>query len=72
MRNFQDVFETRKRSFISAFLICMTVLLSLINRVIGMLTSLACSGAHVFDVLACFLGLRGYVFASSRACLFYT
>ena len=25
MRNFQDNFETRKRSFISAFLICMTV-----------------------------------------------
>ena len=25
MRNFQDTFETRKRSFISAFLICMTV-----------------------------------------------
>ena len=25
MRNFQDNFETRKRSFISAFSICMTV-----------------------------------------------
>ena len=25
MQNFQDTFETRKRSFISAFLICMTV-----------------------------------------------
>ena len=25
MRNFQDVFETRKRSFITAFSICMTV-----------------------------------------------
>ena len=25
MRNFQDTFETRKRSFISAFSICMTV-----------------------------------------------
>ena len=25
MRNFQDIFETRKRSFISAFSICMTV-----------------------------------------------
>ena len=25
MRNFQDTFETRKRSFISAFAICMTV-----------------------------------------------
>ena len=25
MRNFQDTFETRKRLFISAFLICMTV-----------------------------------------------
>ena len=24
MRNFQDTFETRKRSFISAFSICMT------------------------------------------------
>ena len=28
MRNFQDTFETRKRSFISAFSICMTALLS--------------------------------------------
>ena len=28
MRNFQDAFETRKRSFISAFSICMTVPLS--------------------------------------------
>ena len=25
MRNFQDMFETRKRSFINAFSICMTV-----------------------------------------------
>ena len=25
MRNFEDTFETRKRSFICAFLICMTV-----------------------------------------------
>ena len=25
MRNFQDAFETRKRSFISVFSICMTV-----------------------------------------------
>ena len=25
MQNFQDTFETRKRSFISAFSICMTV-----------------------------------------------
>ena len=25
MRNFQNTFETRKRSFISAFSICMTV-----------------------------------------------
>ena len=25
MRNFQDTYETRKRSFISAFSICMTV-----------------------------------------------
>ena len=25
MRNFRDTFETRKRSFISAFSICMTV-----------------------------------------------
>ena len=28
MRNFQDTFETRKRSFISPFSICMTVSLS--------------------------------------------
>ena len=25
MQNFEDTFETRKRSFLSAFLICMTV-----------------------------------------------
>ena len=25
MRNFQDIFETRKRTFISAFSVCMTV-----------------------------------------------
>ena len=25
MRSFQDTFETRKRSFISAFAICMTI-----------------------------------------------
>ena len=25
MRNFQDAFETRKRSFISVFSVCMTV-----------------------------------------------
>ena len=29
MRNFQDTFEASKRSFISAFSICMTVPLSL-------------------------------------------
>ena len=29
MRNFQDTFETQKRSFISAFSICMTVPLNL-------------------------------------------
>ena len=29
MRNFQDTFETRKRSFICSFSICMTVPLSL-------------------------------------------
>ena len=28
MRNFHDTFETRKRSFISAFSVCMTVPLS--------------------------------------------
>ena len=32
MRNFQDVFETRLQSFISAFSICMTVLLSKRNK----------------------------------------
>ena len=31
MRNFQDIFETRNRSFISAFSICMTVPLILFN-----------------------------------------
>ena len=31
MRNFQDTFETRKRSFISAFSNCMTVPLSMIQ-----------------------------------------
>ena len=32
MRNFQDTFETRKRSFITALSICMTVPLSLFYR----------------------------------------
>ena len=32
MRNFQDTFETRKRSFISAFSICMAVPLNLENN----------------------------------------
>ena len=31
MRNFQDTFETRKQSFISAFSICMTVPLKFEN-----------------------------------------
>ena len=30
MRNFQDTFETRKRSFITAFSICMTVPLRIV------------------------------------------
>ena len=34
MRNFQDIFETRKRSFISAFSICMTVPVTLLWRVL--------------------------------------
>ena len=29
MQNFQDTFETRKRSFISAFSVCMTVPLNM-------------------------------------------
>ena len=29
MRNFQDTFETRKQSFMSAFTICMTVTLNI-------------------------------------------
>ena len=37
MRSFQDTFETRKRSFISAFSICMTVPLTkhglLVNQI---------------------------------------
>ena len=42
MRNFQDTFETRKRSFISAFSICMTV--PLIGYVKDMLESnISCS-----------------------------
>ena len=32
MQNFQDTFETRKRLFISAFSICMTVPLKYCNR----------------------------------------
>ena len=31
MRSFQDTFETRKQSFISAFLMCMTVPLNFKN-----------------------------------------
>ena len=33
MQNFQDNFETRKRSFISACSICMTVLLRVFSRI---------------------------------------
>ena len=34
MRNFQDTFETRKRSFIGAFPVCMTVpLMQLIDQI---------------------------------------
>ena len=33
MRNIQDTFKTRKRSFISAFLICMTVPLTTFHKV---------------------------------------
>ena len=32
MRNFQDTFKTRKRSFISAFSICMTVPLNISEK----------------------------------------
>ena len=32
MRNFQDTLGTRKRSYINAFSICMTVLLIINNR----------------------------------------
>ena len=32
MRKFQDIFETRKRSFISAFSICMTVPLNITSK----------------------------------------
>ena len=32
MRNFQDTFKTRKRSFISTFSICMTVPLKIVQR----------------------------------------
>ena len=34
MRNFQDTFETRKRSIISAFYICITVPLILLSFVV--------------------------------------
>ena len=32
MKNFQDTFESLKRSFISAFSICMTELLKFMNK----------------------------------------
>ena len=35
MRNFQDTFEARKRSFTSAFSICMTVPLSCLKEGAG-------------------------------------
>ena len=35
MRNFQNTFETRKRSFVSAFSICMTVPLTFFNCTIS-------------------------------------
>ena len=39
MRNFQDTFETRKRSFISAFSICVNVNL---NEIASLLFYLMC------------------------------
>ena len=38
MRNFRDTFETRKRSFISTFSICMTVPLILVLTFLQFLT----------------------------------
>ena len=34
MQNFQDIFETRERSFISAFSICMTAPLTITTHVL--------------------------------------
>ena len=36
MRNFQDTFETRERSFISAFSICITVPLKKSDKYVGL------------------------------------
>ena len=58
MSNFQDTFETRKRSFISAFSVCVTVPLSMNNYVTRMfnetgLTSLNLSIFIVNDFYYC-------------------
>ena len=42
MRNFQDTFETRKPSFISAFLICMTLPLKTPTKIQITLTDMTC------------------------------
>ena len=56
MRNFQDTFETRNRSFISAFLICMTVPLKPTERAQILLKngSRDFQNSSPYERLACF------------------
>ena len=50
MRNFQDTFEPRKRSFISDFSICMTVILNILNILISLLTLFFSTYLSLFTV----------------------
>ena len=63
MRNFQDFFEIRKRSFFSVFSVCMTVPISLQNGVIELVLML--SSLHISHPVLVFqlLILRMYIIA---------
>ena len=74
MRNFQDTFETRKRSFISAFSICMTLPLSSCQVVILDIPQDFSSFLYLFLELKykkyCnFLSCNYFLFTFDRKCL---
>ena len=72
MQNFQDVFETRKRSFINAFSICMTVPLKSRERgckiletrkIFSILRLTPCDSNYFAHDAECSLGnYRGFAF----------